>query len=252
MEAQFWIDSWDKGGFYTSFHRKDVHPYVEAHTPAAQFAGAEVLVPLCGKTNDLLHYATFARRVVGVELAEKAVLQFFEENKLDYVREGDRYTAGNITLLCRDFFELTRDDVGAVDLVYDRAALVALPLDMRLRYIAALDRLTPVGARQLLVTLEYDPTLPSAPFSIAPEEVAAYYASGYDIEHVEQPVLAKHGMVRRWGLRFLIEHGFVLTKRDDIPEELLDARIHAAVSRAVVARNSRALPPAEMNLTAAA
>src|SRR5262245_48847256 len=104
MEAEFWFDSWDRGGYHTSFHRRDVHPFVEAHTSAERFAGARVLVPLCGKTNDLLHYRRFASHVIGVELVEKAVLQFFAENQIAYERVGDRFEADGLTLLCADFF----------------------------------------------------------------------------------------------------------------------------------------------------
>ncbi len=239
MQAEFWFDSWERGGFYTSFHRRDVHPYLQAHTPPERFAGARVLVPLCGKTNDMLYYRQFASHVVGVELVEKAILQFFQDNRLDYVRNGDHFESDGFTILCADFMKLRPEDVGPIDLVYDRAALVALPLDMRLEYVRALDRLTPVGAAQLLITLEYDPILPSAPFSIAPEEVAAYYADGYDIDHVESPLLPQHGMVRRHGLRFLVEHGFMLKKQRDLRPELLDPRVHASINAMVCARNRR-------------
>jgi thiopurine S-methyltransferase len=216
MEAEFWFDSWDRGGHCTSFHRSDIHPFLARHTPASRYAEARVLVPLCGKTNDLLYYRETASHVVGVELVEKAILQFFEENSLPYTRSGNRFEAERLTLLCGDFFALSRADVGRVDLVYDRAALVALPLAMRLRYVAKLDELSPIGAEQLVITLEYDPILDSAPFSIAPEDVATYYASGYDIEHVENQPQPNHGMIRRHGLRSVVEHGFLLKKRCDL------------------------------------
>jgi thiopurine S-methyltransferase len=172
-----------------------------------------VLVPLCGKTNDLMWFRAFADHVVGVELVEKAIQQFFSEQDLTYTNfSPERYEAERLTLLHRDFFSLTRADVGPIDLVYDRAALVALPLQMRLRYIQQLDALLPVGAQQLIVTLEYYPTLSEPPFSITPDEIAAYYGAGYTIEHLEQPELPNHGMVRKFGLTMLKEHAFLLTK----------------------------------------
>lgn len=244
MEAKFWLDSWDQGGYYTSFHRRDVHPFVQAHTPSDRFAGARVLVPLCGKTNDMLYYRGFAGHVTGVELAEKAILQFFEENGIAYTRAGDRFEAEGITILCADFFALTREDVGRVDLVYDRAALVALPLDMRMRYIAKLDELTPIGGRQLVITLEYDPHLPSAPFAITPEEVAAYYGYGYAIDHVEHQNQPQHGMIRRHGLRYVIEHGFLLEKQRDLHPALFDERLHRELYQHVVRRSQRPHPNA--------
>jgi len=239
MEHGFWYDSWDKGGFYTSFHRKDVHPFVQQHTPPERFAGSRVLVPLCGKTNDLLYYKDFAKQVIGVELVEKAIYQFFEENKLEFERQGDRFVSDNLTIICGDFFSLRPEDVGPIDLIYDRAALVALPLSMRLDYVRAVDRLSHPGTKQLVITLEYDPILESAPFSVAPEEVAAYYAYGYHIQHIEAPLLPNHGMVRRWKLRYLLEHGFLLEKHRDLPHEALDLSIHELMAKTIVVRNQR-------------
>jgi len=212
MEKQFWVTSWELEGHHTSFHRKDVHPYVTRHLPPAALQDKCVFVPLCGKTLDLLYFRQYAHHVVGVELVEKAVLQFFEENQLAYRRDGSRFISDKLTILCQDFFALTRQDVGPVDLVYDRAALVALPPTLRQAYLRQLETLVPVGAEYFLNTLEYAPELPSPPFSITPAEVAAYFPN-YHIDHVEQPQVPTHGMVRKYNLTFLIEHGFLMRKQ---------------------------------------
>ena len=213
MEAQFWIDSWHIGGAKASFHRRDIHPYLCKHLPPHALHGKRVLVPLCGKTLDLLYFRDHAAHVIGVELVEVAVQQFFAEHNLPFVQRGNRYEAAGLTLICGDFFALTAADLGAIDLIYDRASLVALPLGMRLRYIEKVQELLPVGAQQFVNTLEYVPLLPEPPFSITPEEVAAYYGATHQIQHLEAPVLPEHGMVRKFGLRYLKEHGFLLTKR---------------------------------------
>jgi thiopurine S-methyltransferase len=63
-----------------------------------------------------------------------------------------------------------------VDAVYDRAALVALPEDMRRRYSRHLTEITE-GAPQLLITYEYDQALQEGPpFSVSTEEVRHHYA----------------------------------------------------------------------------
>lgn len=213
MHPQFWLDSWDREGSATSFHRQDFHPYVLSYASPEQLRGKRVLVPLCGKTNDLLWFAQHAEQVIGVELVEKAIHQFFEQNGLPYAQTGDyRYESGHITMLHRDIFDVTLADVGRIDLVYDRAALVALPLDLRLRYVAALDALLPVGAQQLVVTLEYAPVMAEPPFSITPHETCSYYQARYLIEHIEQPERPEHRMIPKFGLSFLKEHAFRLTK----------------------------------------
>lgn len=205
------MNSWELEGPYTSFHRKDIHPYLIKHLPPFSLEGKSVFVPLCGKSVDMIYFSHFANRVIGVEIVEKAVLQFFSENQLTYRRIGDRFISGNITIFCCDLFSLTPDDLGPIDVVYDRASLVALPDAMRMRYLQTLEELTPVGALTFLNTVEYAPTMPTPPFSISPRDVLWYFPN-YVIDHVESPVLPNHGMVRKFNLSFLIEHGFLMRK----------------------------------------
>lgn len=216
MEKAFWMNSWELEGPYTSFHRKDIHPYLIKHLPPFSLEGKSVFVPLCGKSIDMIYFSHFANRVIGVELVEKAVLQFFSENQLAYKRVGNRFISGNITIFCCDLFTLTPNDLGPIDIVYDRASLVALPEPMRMRYLQTLEELTPIGALTFLNTVEYAPTLPSPPFSISPHDVSSYFPN-YVIDHVESPVLPNHGMVRKFNLSFLIEHGFLMRKLYDSP-----------------------------------
>lgn len=216
MEKAFWLKSWELEGPYTSFHRKDIHPYLIRHLPPFSLEGKSVLVPLCGKSVDMIYFSHFANRVIGVELVEKAVLQFFAENHRPFKRVGNRFISGNITIFCCDLFSLTSADLGVVDIVYDRASLVALPEPMRMRYRQTLEKLTPVGAMLFLNTVEYAPALPTPPFSISPQDVSAYFPN-YVIDHVESPTLPNHGMVRKFNLSFLIEHGFLMRKLYDSP-----------------------------------
>ena len=213
MEASFWFKSWELGGFYTSFHRKDIHPFVLTYLTPDVIEGTTVLVPLCGKTVDMLYLSHYAHQVIGVELVEEAILQFFAENNLRYTKfDEDTYVSGNIILLKKDFMALTPQDIGPVDWVLDRASLVALPDALRYDYIRAIDRLSALGTKQLVITLDYFPAIKSAPFSITPNEVAQYYGGGHVINHVEQDSQPNHGMVRRWNLDYMVEHGFILTK----------------------------------------
>ena len=213
MEASFWLKSWELGGFHTSFHRKDIHPFVIEHMTPEAIEGKTILVPLCGKTIDMLYLAQYARKVIGVEIAEDAIQQFFYENQLEVTHPDDTtYVSGNITILRRSFMELHPADLGEIDWILDRASLVALPYDMRVDYLKAIDRLSNPGTQQLVITLEYFPLLPSAPFSINPIEVEFYYGRGHVIKHVEKSNQPNHGMVRRWKLDYLTEHCFLLTK----------------------------------------
>lgn len=216
MDKAFWFNSWELEGPYTSFHRNDIHPYILKYLPPYSLEGQTVLVPLCGKSLDLLYFSRFARQVIGIELVEKAIIQFFDENHLAYRQIGSRFVSGNITIFCRDFFTMTATEIGPIDIVYDRASLVAMPRKMRMRYLQTIERLTPVGALNFLNTVEYGPVLETPPFSVSPEKVSNYF-SNYVIDHVESQPQPNHPMVRKFNVSFLTEHGFVMRKLYDSP-----------------------------------
>ncbi len=99
---------------------------------------------------------------------------------------------------------------------------------MRMKYLQKLEELTSPGTLYFLNTLEYAPTMATPPFSIDPTEVSRYFPN-YSIRHVESPALPNHGMVRKYGLSFLIEHGFLMKKRYNVEAQEL-AFAGAAVS----------------------
>ncbi len=214
MQPEFWLESWKLGGTKTSFHRPDVHPFVRAYTPDYFLRGQRVLVPLCGKDNALMWFRDRAEGVVGIELASKAIEQFFQEHNLAYHKTADgRYEAEGITIFNRNILEMKPAEIGRVDLVYDRAALVALPEDLRQLYRQKIDEFMRIGSKCLLITLEFQPYLGATPpFSITPEEVQSYYSDRYIIDHIEKQEQPEHRMVQKFNLDFLKEHGFFLTK----------------------------------------
>jgi thiopurine S-methyltransferase len=69
--------------------------------------------------------------------------------------------------------------LGPVEAVYDRAALVALPAEIRQRYAAHLMEIT-ATAPQLLIGYEYDQALQAGPpFSVGREELHRHYGESY-------------------------------------------------------------------------
>jgi thiopurine S-methyltransferase len=180
MNVEDWLVRWKEGRI--GFHEGRANAFLERHV---ERLGTErrVLVPLCGKAEDMAFLASRGHEVVGIEVAEDAVRAFFAEHGLDpEVRPGPRVTtfrAGPFTLLAGDVFASTEEDVGPVSALYDRAALVALPDEVRPRYVAHLRRLLSKGATGLLITFEYDPQLMDGPpFSVGEEEVRRLYAPG--------------------------------------------------------------------------
>jgi thiopurine S-methyltransferase len=175
---------------------------------------ATVLVPLCGRSVDMPYFAEHARKVIGVELVPKAVAQFFGDNELTPIENPPGvFTAGNLEIRCADLFRLTAAELDPIDLVYDRASLIAFPEDMRGRYVAKIIELTRPGSRYFINTLEYRPILPAPPFSVGPDQVEQYYGTHFEIEHVRRDPLPHHRMVEKFGLDHLTEHGFLLHRK---------------------------------------
>lgn len=184
MDADFWHKRWADNEI--GFHQPQANSLLVAHFGALQLSPpARVFVPLCGKTRDIGWLAAQGYRVAGVELSARAVEQLFAE--LEVVPEVStlgalqRYRFADIDIFVGDIFALDAASLGAVDAVYDRAALVALPGEMRARYTRHLAAIT--GAvPQLLICFEYDQTLMNGPpFSIAQAEVELHYASQFSI-----------------------------------------------------------------------
>lgn len=168
-----WLQRWDSGNI--GFHRHEVHAALRQHWRPR---GGSVLVPLCGKSLDLRWLAERGHTVVGVELADRAIRDFFAERRLTFDRRDGELPAFvarelPITLYHGDYFALSGP---RCDALYDRAALVALPPELRRAYAAHTDALLGDRAFRLVVTLEYDQTLvPGPPFSVPPLEVLGHW-----------------------------------------------------------------------------
>lgn len=177
----FWHAMWqsDRQGFH--------QPAINAHLAAEEafLTGgrtARVLVPLCGKSRDLVWLKERFDEVIGVEFVETAVAAFFDEQGLTptrtLTRAADlglpRFEVDGLALYAANFFDVTAAALGPLDAVYDRAALIALPADLRPRYVAHLLSLTRPQTRILLLTMHgaYDS---GPPFSVSDDEVQALY-----------------------------------------------------------------------------
>lgn len=190
MDATFWQERWRDGRI--GFHQERATPLLERHWDAMGLpAGSRVLVPLAGKSLDMLWLAGRGHRVLGVEISQLAVEQFFAENGLEpAIREsqyGRHYLAGEIELVCGDAFALDAKILTDCAGVFDRAALIALPPQLRERYARELYAHLPGGCRGLLITLEcpqHEKTGP--PFSVAEAEIRALYGRDWSIEVLER------------------------------------------------------------------
>jgi thiopurine S-methyltransferase len=176
LKPEYWLERWTEGRI--GFHRADANPRLVEHHQNALGACLRVLVPLCGKSVDLEWLVVRGHEVVGVELSELAAQAFFSERGFTPERREAgklvEYRYGGVAILCGDFFDVTPNDIGYFDGAYDRAALIALPSDVRPRYVQHLATLLAPKAKLLLVTLQFDAE-GGPPFSVTPEEVTASY-----------------------------------------------------------------------------
>src|SRR5450830_515489 len=210
MDSQFWRERWARNQI--GFHLPEVNPYLQRHWPLLALAqGAKVLVPLCGKSLDLVWLASQGHRVLGVELSEQAVDAFFSEQGLT-PRIGQR---GVIKVWCGDFFALDADALRDCTAVYDRAALIALPPLMRARYIEHLNVLLAAGCKGLLITLDYDQTQKAGPpFAVTDDEVKLLLGAHWALEVLEeQDVLGESWKFVQDGVTRLEERVYQLTRR---------------------------------------
>lgn len=184
MDASFWHQRWEKNEI--AFHQSKANPLLVEYFHELSLAkGSRIFVPLCGKTLDISWLLSNGYRVAGAELSKVAIEQLFMElgvqPKISGVGEVDQWSANNIDIFVGDIFALSRKILGPVDAVYDRAALVAFPEEMRNRYTAHLTEMTD-KAPQLLICYDYDQRLMEGPpFSVSNEEVKRYYTVNYDL-----------------------------------------------------------------------
>jgi len=197
-----------------------VNPLLEKHWPKLAFAkGDAVFVPLCGKSLDMKWLRDQGHPVIGVELSPIAIRDYFESESIHF-SETDHgelrlFSGGGFELYCGDFFVLSASDLSKVGAVYDRAALIALPPEMRARYASKMAELIPDGTQIVLLTIEYDQSKMSGPpHSVPPAEVESLFADAFSIEELEAgPIVEPAPPFRERGLDLWQEHLYLLTRR---------------------------------------
>jgi len=184
MDSSFWLQKWEKNDI--AFHGSEANPLlIQFFKKMLLKEGSRIFLPLCGKTLDIAWLLSNGYRVAGAELSKVAIEQLFDELGLDpkisRVGKLDHYCANDIDIFVGDIFHLTNETLGSVNAIYDRAALVALPKEIRNRYAAHLTEITN-NVPQLLICYEYDQKLMDGPpFSVSESELRQHYCSVYNV-----------------------------------------------------------------------
>lgn len=217
MEPKFWLERWE--GNQIGFHQAEHNPHLVEYWQTLEVSeGAKVFVPLCGKSLDMRWLESRGHSVVGVELSQLAVEDYFEgaDNvEKDRVDSFVSYRCNQMQIYQGDFFDLTDSLLEDVDAVFDRAALIALPPEMRARYVEHMLGIVPVGCRILLITLEYDQARVSGPpHAVLRDEVEGLFRPRCDIDYVDSILTSElPPKFQQGGVGEASESIYVITKR---------------------------------------
>jgi thiopurine S-methyltransferase len=222
MEAEYWLKRWREGR--TGWHRSEVMPLLVQHWSALNVPrGSRVLVPLCGKSLDMLWLAQQGMRVLGVDVSPVAIESFLAENQLHARTRGEAdgthyeitNASGEIEIINGDAFALDPDEVAQCNVFYDRAALIAMPAPMRRRLVDELYVQLPAGSAGLLITLAYpENEMQGPPFSVDDAEVEDLFDGRWQVDRLEyRDILASQPSFSDQGVSALHTGVYALTRR---------------------------------------
>lgn len=195
MTETYWQEKWKSNQI--GFHQSKFNPLMTQYFPSLNLKpGSVIFVPLCGKSLDMVWFANQGFKVVGIELCDLACKDFFEENNISVeVSATDQFTvykSENITLYTGDYFKLTTQQISHIDAVYDRAALIALPTELRQQYASHLMELLSPESKMLLIVMSYNQQeMTGPPFSVDENEVTKLYGARFTIKQLHTNTVTK-------------------------------------------------------------
>ena len=215
MDEPFWQNKWRENQI--GFHQEAFNGHLQKYWPSLYGHPGKTLVPLCGKSLDLTYLAQYGH-TVGVEYAQTAIVQYFQELGVDPV-EGEQwgypsFTHQQTTLLQGDFFRLGKAAEPDFDYVYDRAALIALRPDTRERYVKCLAKVCRPGAINLTITIDYaQHEMQGPPFALGPRTVEDLYGPHFKVDCLfsSPPIMAEGGIGAR-GVSNVQTHVFKMVR----------------------------------------
>lgn len=217
MDKEYWHQKWKSKEI--GFNQLQPNRLMQRYFSLLKLTpGCRVFVPLCGQTIDMLWLAGQGYQVIGVELSQVACSTFFKENripvKITEINDFILYKSDEITIFSGDFFKLKQAIIGKIDAVYDRAALVALPVDARKSYSEHLIELMDHETAMFLITTTYDQNeMQGPPFSVDESEVTKLYNIHFEINQLYSKQFEVPVHLQAKGLFQATEQAYSLTKR---------------------------------------
>lgn len=188
MEKEYWINKWRSNDI--AFHDQNVNPDLITYIHALNLLPGDcIFIPLCGKTKDMIWLANEGFHVIGVELSEIACNEFFTEmNITPQITQKSKfihYKHNNIELLCGDLFDLIKSDLPIIQAVYDCKALIALPSNLRKKYVNHLVSCLGTKIKILLLTSETNCKINPPPYSVDDEEIILLYGTCFNVKQLK-------------------------------------------------------------------
>ena len=218
-----WKGRWNVGE--TDWHTKEVRDFVVKYYEQMTNKGElkRVLVPLCGKAQEMLFFYHQGHQVVGIEVSYKACKEFFQDNNIKFTEEVDQSTGSeciltsedkNITLFQGDFYKIsTKEHIGMFDAILDWNSLIAIEPRKREAYIAAIKLLLRSNGQMLLNTIDYPKEEHGGPpCAITVSEVEELYKGNMKVEFLETSNEGMDGLKSKFNLSKIVIHLFLLTK----------------------------------------
>ena len=216
MQEQFWKEAWIEGR--TGFHKNAAHELLVKHLGI--FKSEQILVPLCGKSLDMIYLRNQGLKVTGVELSPLALDQFAQENELNFelkqINQQMVRSSPGLDLVQGNFFEYR--PAQKFKAIYDRASTIALPSELRARYFKHLQALLSKDGVILMILLTAsDHQIPldfGPPFFVPLAEVKAAFMDGYELQ--ELSARATDNIPERYqqmGVKEIYETAYQITKK---------------------------------------
>ncbi len=186
------------------YREGDVHwDRGQASPPLMQYVSrnplaGRVLVPGCGRGNDVAALARAGVDVTGLDIAPTAV----REAKARYPDAAERFVVA-------DLFDLAPELRGAFDVVVEHTCLSGMPPEMRVKYRRGVESALKPGGRIIgvwFINPALDAGSAGPPFPLSVAELDRLFADGFEVIDDYVPDLAYEGREGRERVRVLQRH----------------------------------------------
>lgn len=169
---EYWSNVWSEG--VIRFHQSQYNSQMKTYFDQFDLKDKNVLIPLAGKSKDILYFLERGASVTAIEFCEQAVIDFFNENQINFTKVGNCFEARNLKFYACDFFHF--HSLIPFDVLYDRASQVVFGKNDRPAYYSHIQ--TMINNRTLMLLYSVDHTGNpdyGPPFKIPKTEIIEAY-----------------------------------------------------------------------------